>query len=113
MRAQRTWLLGYSQGVGVAVHFAVNNPARVAGIVGLAGGIPQALRPALTQLAGKPVLWVSGTRDSSYTPAYTAAVEESLRAAGVALETVHVDAAHDLLAPAEPAVRAWLGPRLG
>ncbi len=108
----RTWLLAYSQGVGVAVHFAVRHPERVAGIVGLAGGIPRALRPELARLAGKPVLWITGSLDPSYPPAYSEAVCDAWRQSGAALEAATVDAGHDLLAPAAGLVRAWLHPRL-
>ena len=108
----RTWLLAYSQGVGVAVHFAVHHPECVAGIVGLAGGIPQALRPDLVALASKPVLWITGSRDPSYPPAYSEAVCDAWTQAGAELHATSLDAAHDLLAPAAGVVRAWLRPRL-
>ena len=76
----RTWLLGFSQGVGVAVDFALHERERIAGVVGLAGGVPPPGRAALDRLT----------------------------AAGAALETLELDAGHDLLAPAREAVRAWL-----
>jgi predicted esterase len=108
----RTWLVAYSQGVGVAVHFALEYPHLVAGIVALAGGIPLAQRPRLERLQGKQVLWITGNRDPSYTPEYSEAVRVALIEAGVELESHVLDAAHDLLAPSAGLVRAWLHPRL-
>lgn len=104
----RTWLLGFSQGVGVAMDFWVHRPSAVAGLVGLAGGVPSHGRKDLEVLADRPVLWVTGTRDAAYPPAYEGALIDDLRSANVALETLELDEAHDLLDPASDAVRAWL-----
>lgn len=106
--APRTFLLGYSQGVGVACHFAMRHPERVAGIVGLAGGVPSAERARLTALAGKPVLWITGARDPSYPPAYSAPLLDAWRSAGVAMDAIELDEDHALLEAAAPHVRAWL-----
>ncbi|MDJ0974851.1 MAG: hypothetical protein QNJ98_10360 [Planctomycetota bacterium] len=104
----RIWLLGYSQGVGVATHFAASHPDRIAGLVGLAGGVPMAYRPGLSALSGKPVLWVTGTRDPSYPPDYSAAVVEAFEAGGAAIRHEALDADHDLMADARSVVAAWL-----
>ncbi len=108
VRPDRTWLIGYSQGAGVACHYLAGHPQRAAGVIGLAGGIPAAFRPRLSSCADKPVFWVSGTRDTSYPPDYTAEVEAAWKMAGAHLETLHLDEGHDLLESAQPAVRAWL-----
>lgn len=105
---ERTWLLAYSQGVGVAAHFLALNPGAAAGLIGLAGGIPRPFRPKLTSLAGKPILWVTGTRDRSYPSAYCAAVVESISAGGADLSHCILDADHDLLPHAGAAVADWL-----
>lgn len=104
----RTWLLGFSQGVGVSVDYFVHHPETIAGLVGLAGGVPSHGRKHLDALADRPVLWVTGSEDTAYTPSYEAAMIEDLREARVALDTVDLDATHDLLDPAAEAVRAWL-----
>lgn len=106
------WLLGYSQGVGVATHFAASHPDRVRGLVGLAGGVPEADRPRLAALAGKPVLWVSGERDPSYPPPYTAQVVAAFEAGGAAIRHERLDADHDLLAAARNVVADWLAAQL-
>ncbi len=111
-RPETTYLLGYSQGVGVACHFLALHPDRAAGVVGLAGGIPATFRPTLSSCRDKPVYWVTGTRDASYPPAYTSEVEAAWREAGALLETLHLDEGHDLLERASSPVRAWLRARL-
>lgn len=108
----RVWLLGYSQGVGVSTHFAMHHPESVSGLVGLAGGVPLADRDALRALAGKPALWVSGTRDPSYPPKYMSAVVEAFRTAEVDIEHIALDADHALLPAATTAVRSWLADRI-
>ncbi len=103
----RTWLMGFSQGVGVATDFFVHHPERVAGLVGLAGGVPQHGRPGLDALRDRPVFWVTGSRDRDYTPEYEQVLMARFREAGVALEALEVDEPHDLLDPVKPAVSAW------
>lgn len=107
----RTWLLGYSQGVGVATDFFVHAPERVAGMVALAGGVPDHGRPALRALAGRPVLWVCGTEDDAYPPLYMDAIVEDLEQAGVALERLVLPTGHAVLEPAREQVTAWLAAR--
>ncbi len=108
----RTILLGYSQGVGVAVDFAVHHKRRVAGIVGLAGGVPTHGRQALPTLRGLPVLWLTGLRDRFYTPEYCARMVEQLEAAGTELDAEALDVGHGILPPTEARVAAWIAARL-
>ncbi len=108
MDPQRTWLLGYSQGVGVAVDFYVHHPERIAGLIGLAGGVPAHGRPRLTALRDRPMLWITGTRDAAYPTAYEEVLVAALRSAGLHLETHTLDATHDLLEAAAVPARAWL-----
>jgi len=105
---ERAWLLGFSQGVGVAMDFAVHHRERVAGVVGLAGGVPPHGRPALDRLAGLPLLWVTASKDPDYPPDYEAELLSRLREAGAAVEALELDAGHDVLEPARAAVRSWL-----
>ena len=108
----RIWLLGYSQGVGVASHFFANHPDRIAGLVGLAGGVPKAHRSGLAALAEKPVLWVTGSRDPSYPPDYCEAVVDAFRAGGAAIDHEVLDADHALLPDAKSVVAEWLADRV-
>ena len=107
----RTFVVGFSQGVGVAADWWAHAPARAAGLAGLAGGVPAANRSALAALARRPVLWISGRTDPLYPPDYVAAVLVALREAGVALDAHDLDAGHDLLDVARPLVRGWLAAR--
>ena len=107
----RVVLLAFSQGVGVATRFACSHPERVAGLVGLAGGVPAAWRDRLAALAGIPVLWVTGSRDHAYARDYNRAVVAALDAAGADLRAVELDADHGLLDDARDTVRAWLAER--
>jgi predicted esterase len=58
------------------------------------------------------VLWVSGSRDTAYPPAYTAEVLEALRDHRVQLDARELDADHALLPVARDEVRAWLARRI-
>jgi predicted esterase len=108
LRPSRVVLLGYSQGVGVAAHWWTSRPDAAAALVGLAGGVTAASRPRLARLAGRRVLWVTGERDTSYPPAYTAGMLSALRAAGVLLDDAMLPETHAILDPARERVRAWL-----
>ncbi len=108
----RTFALGFSQGAAVATYFAVENPELVAGVIGLAGGAPQSWRPRLSALADHPVLWVTGTHDASYPPAYIAELLAAFEAGGVDAESVVLDEAHGLMPAAQPVVTDWLRRRL-
>lgn len=105
----RVGLLAFSQGVGVVTHFLATHPGRARCLVGLAGGFAAAYRERLLPaLAGVPVLWITGRQDAAYPPAYTDALVEAARAAGVAIEDQALDAGHDLLESARTLVAPWL-----
>jgi len=105
---RRTWLLGYSQGVGVAVDYFAHHPEHIAGLIALAGGVPPHGRERLTALRGRPLLWITGTRDAAYPPAYEDVLLATLRGADLRLDETVLDETHDLLEPARERVRAWL-----
>jgi phospholipase/carboxylesterase len=108
----RTFLLGFSQGAGVAAHFMASYPDAAAGLVGLAGGVARASRPRLARLEGKPVLWISGAEDPAYPPDYTRELLDAWAGAGVELRHLEMNVGHDVLEPGFEHVRAWLEPRL-
>ena len=105
-------VLGYSQGVGVATHFAVAHADRVVNVVGLAGGVPASWRHRLTALRDTDVLWVTGTRDHAYVVSYNKALLAVWRETGVHLTHALLDADHDLLDDARDAVTQWLVDRM-
>ena len=56
--AERTWLLGFSQGACLALEFAARHARRYGGVVGLSGGLigpPDTPREYAGSLAGTPV----------------------------------------------------------
>lgn len=105
---QRTFVLGFSQGAGVALHWLTGRPDAARGLVGLAGGFAAAYRERLEQLAGRPVLWVSGSRDPAYPPAYVDDLVAALATARVGLDDRRLEAGHDLLDEAADTVSEWL-----
>lgn len=108
---RRSVVLGFSQGVGVAVAWLLSGAPLRGGLVALAGGVRVPLRPRLAELARLPALWVTGERDRAYPPAYMQALLPVLREAGLALEHVELPAGHALAVPAAGSVRAWLAAR--
>jgi phospholipase/carboxylesterase len=110
--ARRTVVLGFSQGVGVAVHWLLEHPGRAAGLVALAGGVRVPLRPRLGTLAGLPTLWITGRRDHAYPPAYAAELLPLLHAAGLDLRHEELGCGHGVPVPAAGLVREWLAARL-
>jgi predicted esterase len=109
----RTAVLGYSQGVGVAVHWMLEHQDRAKHLVALAGGVRTALRPRLGSLRGLSALWVTGERDAAYPAAYTAELLPVLRSAGLVLEHVSLPTGHGVPEPALAHVRSFLAARLG
>jgi predicted esterase len=104
----RTVFLGYSQGVGVAVHYLFTRRDRARALVALAGGVPKASRHRLGALRGLDVLWVTGERDAAYPPDYEAELLQAMRGAGLTPQDVSLAADHALLDPARATVRSWL-----
>lgn len=108
----RLWLAGFSQGVGVALHFALGARPRVRGLLALAGGFAAAYRARLPALAGLPLLCVSGTQDAAYPPAYVAALRADFERAGLAVTHRELEAGHDLLEAARAPAALWLAAQL-
>lgn len=109
----RTAVLGYSQGVGVGVHWLIERPGRAAALVALAGGVRVPLRPRLGGLRDLSVLWVTGQHDRAYPRDYATELLRVLAEAGLAVDHRELDVGHGVLEPAEAHVRAFLAARLG
>ncbi len=106
--ADRVSMIGYSQGVGVAMHAAQSLATSPVAFVGLAGGVPKDARAACAALRGVPTLWVSGTKDASYPPDYMHALVDDLESAGLAITHHAIETGHDVLEPARSMAREWL-----
>jgi predicted esterase len=87
-------LAGFSQGVSMAFRCAAGYGRPIDGVVALGGDIPPELDPsALSRI--RTVLLARGTRDELYTAEKLAADERRLRAAGVQVQILSFEAAHE------------------
>jgi predicted esterase len=87
-------LAGFSQGVAMAFRAAVTVDMPIAGVIACGGDVPPELdAKALSRIPS--VLIGRGVRDEWYTAEKLASDERRLRAAGVVVEAVVLDAAHD------------------
>lgn len=109
---RRTAVLGFSQGVGVALAWLLDHPTRASHLVALAGGLRVPLRPRLAALGGLRALWVTGADDTAYPRAYAEKLLAELTAAGLVVEPVEFPGGHGVPEPAAERVRAWLLGRL-
>jgi len=87
-------LTGFSQGVAMAFRAAAGLNQSVMAVIACGGDIPPELEP--NALARIPAVLIGrGVRDEWYTSEKQAADEERLRAAGVVVESVVINASHE------------------
>ena len=87
-------LTGFSQGVAMAFRAAARLNQPVTAVIACGGDIPPELAP--NALARIPTVLIGrGVRDEWYTSEKQAADEERLRAAGVAVQSVVINASHE------------------
>lgn len=110
--SDRIAIAGYSQGAGVATRAALDRPERFCGLAGLAGGVTSPWRDRLATLRKVPVLWITGTEDASYPPAYIDPLIEAFCTQQVPIRHEALPEGHDLLEAAEAIFSDWLGERL-
>jgi predicted esterase len=104
-------LTGFSQGVAMAFRAAARLTQRVTAVIACGGDIPPELEP--NALARIPkVLIGRGVRDEWYTSEKQAADEGRLRAAGVAVQSVVLDAGHEWTAEFSAIASRFLGSTL-
>ena len=104
-------LTGFSQGVAMAFRAATGLHQPVTGVIACGGDIPPELEPnALTRIP--TVLLGRGVRDEWYTSEKQAADEERLRAAGVAVQSVVLNAGHEWTAEFSEISSQFLGSTL-
>jgi predicted esterase len=98
---------GFSQGASMAYRAAALGARPCSGVIAVGGDIPPEL-PA-GELSRIPrVLILRGAHDPFYTPAMLDADAGRLRAAGVPVQRVELDAAHEWTEAFTQAARAWL-----
>jgi predicted esterase len=104
-------LSGFSQGVAMAFRAAAGLNQPVTAVIACGGDIPPELEP--NALASIPTVLIGrGVRDEWYTSEKQAADEERLRAAGVAVQSVVVNASHEWTAEFSEISSKFLGSTL-
>jgi predicted esterase len=112
-RADRVFLLGFSQSCALNYRFAFTHRERLRGVVGICGGMPGDWETnAAYGETRAAVLHLSGTRDEFYTPELVAPYAERLRGRARDVETRAYDAAHEFVPEMRGDVRAWLAARV-
>lgn len=111
-RADRVFLLGFSQSCALNYRFAFTRGDRLRGVVGICGGLPGdwETSPVYGETRAS-VLHLSGTRDEFYTPERVAPYAERLRTRAADVETRAYDAGHEFVPEMRADVRAWLAAR--
>ena len=113
--AERIVLAGFSQGGAIALHAALREPRRLAGVLALSTYLPLAetlaaeMSPAS---AGLPIFVAHGTDDPILPLAMAEISRRVLDAAGYAVEWHVYPMAHAVCAPEIAAIRAWLAARV-
>src|SRR5262249_8081212 len=103
----RRVLAGFSQGVAMAFRCATGLGGPVDGIIALGGDVPPELdTSALSRI--RTVLLARGTRDEWYTAEKLASDERRLRAAGVDVQILSFEAAHEWTAEFNEAATRYL-----
>jgi len=109
------FLLGFSQGGGMALAVLLTRPELVSGVLSFSG-VPPILRPdelaPKEKLRGKPVFAAQGTQDPIVSPARGQQLRKIAQEAGVALEWHEYDMGHMVIPEELRDARAWLAPRL-
>jgi predicted esterase len=104
-------LTGFSQGVAMAFRAATGLNQPITAVIACGGDIPPELEPnALARIPN--VLIGRGVRDEWYTSEKQAADEERLRAAGVAVQSVVMNAGHEWTAEFSEISSQFLGSTL-
>lgn len=102
--------LGYSNGANIAAAVMLLRPQTLAGGLLLRAMVP--LRtPPQADLAGRPVLILSGQRDPIIPPANGERLAQMLTTAGAAVERHVVPSGHELSQADVSLARRWLGAR--
>jgi phospholipase/carboxylesterase len=112
---RRIWLLGFSQGAAMSLALLLSDPPLVAGVVALAGFVPDFARPwaAPQKLAGKPVLILHGRDDETVSVEQAQSARDLLAEAGAEVAYEEYDVGHKLNAQGMRDLEAWLAAHVG
>lgn len=111
-RADRVFLLGFSQTCALNFRFAFTHAEVLRGCVGVCGGLPGDWETggqyARTDAS---VLYLHGARDEFYTPSRVAGYESRLRERASEVEVASYDAGHEMTPEMHTHIRSWLATR--
>jgi phospholipase/carboxylesterase len=104
----RIYLMGFSQGAALSFLYALAYPERVAGLVALAGFLPEGFAVPQNCLAGKPLLMMNGTEDETVTIAQARVTHEALKISGAEIDYREYEVGHKLNAQGMRELKQWL-----
>ena len=100
--------IGFSNGANIASSLLLRHPETLAGAVLIAAMVPYTGGPGPTDLTGKKVLVVNGTRDPIVPVTQTDALVAQLRAAGAEVTEHRHSGSHTVPTSALPPIAAFL-----
>lgn len=106
---KRTFLLGFSQSVGLNYRFAFSHPNAIRGLIGVCGGIPGDWETSVIYRRSRTdVLHISGTRDPFYPLARARTFRVALERRASTVEHLFIPTRHIFPRRCIPAIRLWL-----
>jgi predicted esterase len=105
---ERRILVGFSQPVSLNYRFAATFPDRIAGVVGICGGLPSDWESAPYHQVTAPVLHIARREDEFYPPAVTEQYPGRLRLRVKDVEFQLLDGGHRMPSKGRGIVEGWL-----
>jgi len=107
---RRVWLMGFSQGAAMSLALLLSDPALVAGVVALAGFVPEFAQPwaSAGKLAGKAILILHGREDDTVSVQQAQAARDLLASAGAQVTYREYDVGHKLNPQGLRDLEMWL-----
>jgi phospholipase/carboxylesterase len=113
--ANRVYLLGFDQGATMALSLLLTDPELLAGVVAIAGQLPEEMRALMVkpdQLKGIPVLIVHGIQDQVLPLSAAEAIKTTLEGYRMEVSYLETPNTHELTAEMVDEANTWLTGRL-
>ncbi len=106
----RLYLMGFSQGAAACYSFALSDPQSVAGVIALAGFLPDPARERIVPncLAHKPIFISHGIQDKDVPLSQAQEAREALAITGATISYHEYETGHKLNAQGMRDLKAWL-----
>jgi phospholipase/carboxylesterase len=106
----RLYLMGFSQGAATCYSFALSDPQSVAGVIALAGFLPNPAREWIVPncLAHKPIFISHGIQDNDVPLAHAQEAREALTITGATITYREYETGHKLNTHGMRELKAWL-----